>query len=383
MTKLFTPLWVFSSLLLFLYSFTQVDLSLTFSRASLFQTIQKGFTYVGWFDRPLSTYLYIAVFTILFLLYFWTLSLVKKNLVSRKTIWVTIFCIGGILTLSYNAFSYDMFNYIFDAKIITHYSQNPYLHKALDFPGDPMLSFMRWTHRTYPYGPFWLVLTVPLSFIGNGFFILTFYLFKILMTLSFLLTIYSIEKIAQILKLKNTLLPLAAFAFNPFILSESLVSAHNDIVMMGLCMYGTYKLLDGEIIKGTVFYLLSVGVKFATALLLVVYLVLSSIKKKDYFIAISVLSMIVAVIIATLRTNFQPWYLLYIAPFAAILFEKSYIKTPFIILSVAAVIYYIPFIYTGNWDPPIPAILNNIMLTAISVSLLSIVVERFMGKRRG
>ena len=65
-------------------------------------------------------------------------------------------------------------------KYLTFIHQNPYFHKASDFPNDPMLNFMRWTHRLYPYGPSWLILTVPLSFIGLNFFLPTFFLFKIM-----------------------------------------------------------------------------------------------------------------------------------------------------------------------------------------------------------
>lgn len=380
--KIFFPLWILASFLLFLYSYTQVDLSLTMSRISIYQTIEKGFQYIGWFDRPLSTYLYIAVFAFLFILYFWTIKLVSKKEVSRKIVWTAIFFVTGILFVSYNAFSYDLFNYIFDAKIVTFYHQNPYLHKALDFPSDPMLSFMRWTHRLYPYGPGWLLLTVPLSFIGSNIFIVTFYLFKLLMAGFFLLTVYSVEKIGKILKLSNILLPVVVFALNPFVLSESLVSAHNDIVMMGLAMFGAYQLLDAKIFKGTVFYVFSIGIKFATALILLVFFILVGIKKKNYFIAASVLVMIVAVLLATIRTNFQPWYLLYIAPFAALLFEKTYVKIPFIIISIAAVIYYVPFLFTGNWNVPIPSILNYIMIISIILSAITVVITEPFTKKK-
>jgi hypothetical protein len=380
--KIFLPLWILASFLLFLYSYTQVDLSLTLSRISIYQTVEKGFQYVGWFDRPLSTYLYIGVFTFLFILYFWTIKLVSKKEVSRKIVWTVIFFVTGILFVSYNAFSYDLFNYIFDAKIVTFYHQNPYLHKALDYPTDPMLSFMRWTHRLYPYGPGWLLLTVPLSFIGSNIFIVTFYLFKLLMAGFFLLTVYSIEKIGKILKLSNVLLPVVAFALNPFVLSESLVSAHNDIVMMGLAMFGAYQLLDAKFFKGTILYIFSIGIKFATALILLVFFVLVGIKKKNYFIAASVLVMIIAVLLATIRTNFQPWYLLYIAPFAALLFDKAYVKIPFIIISIAAVIYYVPFLFTGNWNVPIPSILNYIMIISIVLSALTVAIATSFTKRK-
>ena len=98
-------------------------------------------------------------------------------------------------------------------------------------------------------------------------------------------------------------------------------------------------------------------------------------------IAVSVFAMIIAVLLATIRTNFQPWYLLYIAPFAALLFDKSYIKIPFMIISIAAVVYYIPFLFTGNWDVPIPSILNYIMITSIVLSAIIVIVRTSFSKR--
>ncbi|MDO8269506.1 MAG: hypothetical protein Q7T54_02440 [Candidatus Levybacteria bacterium] len=372
--KLFLALWVIASIFLFLYSFTQVDLSLTLSTASIFQTVEKGFQYIGWFNRPLSTYLYISIFALLFMLYFWTLQKVSKNLITSKVLWTAIILVTVILMMSYNAFSRDIFNYIFDARIVSFYHENPYVHKALDFPGDPMLSFMHWTHRTYPYGPMWLVLTVPLTFIGNHIFIFTFYLFKLLMASFFLLTVWSIGKIAVTLKMKNVLLPVAAFALNPFVLTESLVSAHNDIVMMGFAMLGTYYLLRKEKIKGSIIYAFSIGIKFATALLIIGFFILHSFGKTRYFIGVAVLLMTIGVILATMRTNFQPWYLLYVFPFAVLMSEKKYIRFPLFIFSIANIIYYIPYLNQGTWDPPIPALLNNIMISAIILSVISVLV---------
>ena len=368
--KLFTPSWVLGSVLLFLYSYTQVDLSLTLSRASFLQTIQKSFQYVGWFNRPLSAFLYIILFLFLFLIYFWTLRLVQKNKIGHKQLWTVILIVTGIVVLSYNAFSYDLFNYIFDAKIVTFYNQNPYVHKALDFPGDPMLSFMRWTHRVYPYGPLWLALTVPVSFVGSQIFIITFFLFKLLMGGFFLLTVWSIGKIATKLKLSNVLLPIAAFALNPFVLAESLVSAHNDIVMMGLGMLGVYFLLKRDYIEGGVLLIFSAGVKFVTLVSAILYIILSLFKKQSYFIAGSIVLMIIGVILASYRTNFQPWYLLYVFPFAALMIEKKFIRGPLFIFSIGNILYYIPYLYTGNWDAPIPAILNSLVMGAVVLSIL-------------
>ena len=152
----------------FLYSFTQIDLSLTLSKASVWQDIQKSFQHIGYFQRPLSTLIFLILTLFLFLIYSLYLKFSLANKLTRKKVWYLIIFISIVLSFSYNAFSYDIFNNIFDAKILTYYHQNPFIHKALDFPNDSMLSFMHWTHRTYPYGPMALILTLPASFLGIG-----------------------------------------------------------------------------------------------------------------------------------------------------------------------------------------------------------------------
>src|SRR3989344_6751156 len=145
--------YIATLLLLFLYSFTQGDVGLTLTRASVWQAPQHFFQHIGYFDRPLSTMLYIVLLFLLFGFYLLFLFLAAKKGIDKKNVLKLVLVTAVLGAFSYNAFSYDLFNYIFDAKIITHYQQNPYEHKALDYPMDPMLSFMRWTHRLYPYGP--------------------------------------------------------------------------------------------------------------------------------------------------------------------------------------------------------------------------------------
>ncbi len=365
--KLFSAGYILSVLLLLFYSFTQVDLSLTLSRVSVWQGIQKFFQHIGYFDRPLSAYLFVGIVSVLFIFYLTILWMVKNKKISEGLVWVLIVLTTVILTFSYNAFSYDLFNYIFDAKIITYYSQNPYDHKALDFPGDPMLSFMHWTHRTYPYGPVWLLFTVPLSFLGFKLLLPTLILFKLLMSASFLLACYAIYRLAK-KTVGNELFVLGFFAFNPLVLVESLVSAHNDIVMMALVLMAMVWFLDKKYAGSVVLLGLSVGVKFATGLLLPVFLLLR--KNVHMAYGAGLLLMVGAVLVATQRTTFQPWYLLYALPFAALLSKKYFISISAVVLSIAALLQYLPFLYVGNWDTPIPQTLNQIMIGGIVLSII-------------
>src|SRR3989344_8778023 len=121
LNKIIFSLWLIGGFALFLYSFTQVDLSLTLSQASIFQQVQKSFQYIGWFNRPLSTYLYIGLLVYLFCLFAITVLQAGKNKFSAKSIWTIIIVVTIILIPSYNAFSYDLFNYIFDARIVSNY----------------------------------------------------------------------------------------------------------------------------------------------------------------------------------------------------------------------------------------------------------------------
>jgi len=369
--------WIFISIALLLYSFTQVDLSLTLSQVSIWQGIQKFFQQIGYFNRPLSTALYLVIIIFMFALYLKTLDMVQNNLLTRKYLWKIILVISVALFFSYNAFSYDFFNYIFDAKIVTFYHQNPYEHKALDYPGDPMLSFMHWTHRTYPYGPMWLLLTVPVSFIGFGYFLLTFYLFKLLMLGSFIGSAYFIEKISRKLEI-GPLLSLSVFALNPLIIIESLVSAHNDIVMIFFALIGIFAFFERKIVHSLIASGVSIAVKFATIFLLPALLLDLFFKvNKETVIRAIVVSMSIAVLIVIGRTNFQPWYLLFVIPFSSLIANRFYVMIPLVVISFFGLLQYAPFLYLGNWDPPVPDILNLIMVTSILVSIVLVLGWRF------
>lgn len=371
--KLFVPAWILISISLLLYSITQIDLSLTLSRISVWQGIQKSFQYIGYFNRPLSTAIFISIVILMYGLYLFSLRIISQGIISKKVFWGLLTAICVILFFSYNAFSYDLFNYIFDAKIVTHYHQNPYLHKALDYPGDPMLSFMHWTERTFPYGPVWLSLTVPISFIGFGYFLLTWYFFKLLMLGSFIGSAKLIEKIAEKCKFKNPLFIVAAFALNPLVIIESLVSSHNDIVMVFLMLLSVYYLFGARFLSSSVSFLLAFLLKFANAFLLPAYLFI--LKKKDSFESffyIAVICMIVPVILATLRTNYQPWYLLFILPFASFVARKYFILIPIVVISVGSLFNYVPFLYLGNWNPPVPEILLSLNIGSVILSIVII-----------
>ena len=364
--------WAIILAVLFLYSFTQIDLGLTLTEASFWQVIQKNFQHIGYFDRPLSSALYIGLILIMFGYYLWLVKKTAEDKIDISIIVKLIFFSCLILVLSYNAFSYDLFNYIFDAKIFTYYRLNPYLFKALDFPADPMLGFMHWTHRVFPYGPFWLLLSIVVSYMGIQKLILTMVLFKLLALAGYLLSCYSIYKIMLLIEPNKAKLSLVVFAFNPLIIIECLVSAHNDIVMIGLVLFALFLFLQKKAISW-LFLLLSVGVKFATFALLPVYAAYSLKPtwqriSRRFFLYCGLL-MTISFIAVSLRSELQPWYLVYLIPFA-VLSGLSLFFWPVMVLSFGLLLHYLPYLLTGAWNDPIPLIKNYITLASIIIGVL-------------
>lgn len=372
--------YAFSLISLLLYSFTQVDLGLALTRFPFLFSIQRAFQMIGYFNRPLSSFLYLVILTSLFTSYFLIMNAVKNNKVKNKDLWRLILITAGILLFSYNAFSHDFFNYIFDAKIFTFYGKNPYLFKALDFTGDPMLAFMHWTHRTYPYGPVWLIVTIPLSYLGFNIFVLNFILFKLLTVLSYLGSIYFIRKIANTIYPKHVIFMSAFFAFSPLVLIESLVSGHIDIFMILVALVSLYFLTQKRYILMFIFLLLSIGVKFATIFILPIFfvvLVLQIVKMKIpwnmvFMACIACLSLSV-IAAANQSGNFQPWYLLVVMPFLALLSTNKYISIGSYIISIGALFTYLPFLYFGNWNKPVPELLNNLYIVVITFLVVIVI----------
>ncbi|HUD44634.1 MAG TPA: hypothetical protein VMR41_03785 [Patescibacteria group bacterium] len=344
---------------LLLYSYTQVDLGLVITRVPWLYIIEKKFQYIGYFNRPLSTLIFILLVIFFTLSYVAILKLINAKKISPSIFWKILGITAVVLILCYNAFSYDLFNYIFDAKIVTHYQQNPYIHKALDYPTDPMLGFMHWTQRTYPYGPVWLGLTVPLSFIGFNYFLLTFYLFKLLIVGSYVGTVYFLYKILEKMRVDKPLYQLALFAFNPLVLFEWGVSAHNDGVMFFFAIWAIYRLMDKKFSSAFILLLLSIGIKFATVFLLPLFIIVL-LKRKEFGkidwrnnFFITFLLMLIPLFFVIFRTNFQPWYLLYLLVFLPLIPTKKVLQIVTSVIAILALGIYLSFLYTGSWHSPL------------------------------
>ena len=83
---------------LFFYSFMQIDLGLTLSQVSVWQTAEKFFKNIGYFQRPLSSFIFIIIVLLLFAFYLLILNAVRKKEISKKFGYPMIECYqNGVL----------------------------------------------------------------------------------------------------------------------------------------------------------------------------------------------------------------------------------------------------------------------------------------------
>lgn len=367
--------YVIASIALFLYSYTQVDLSLTLSSAGFLQSLQQAFQYVGFYQRPISTALFVGIIGFWFLLYAMGLRAAAKGALSMGHLWKVVGAVTILLIFSYPAFSYDLFNYVFTAKTVLVYHKNPYEIIPLQFAGiDPLVSIMRWTHLPSAYTPLWIMLTLPAYLLGFGKFLLVVWNLKILVAFFYLIAISGVRRVLAIVEPKKAVLGMAIFALNPLVIIESLVSAHNDIAMMAIAIWAIVFFLEKNRIASWMMLSVSAAMKLMSIALVPV--MLAAYQKHIDWRKWSLLVMGVGFIFVLSQREPLPWYWVWLMPFIAFYPTKKWLVSLAGWYSFALLLRYAPYLYYGNWNAPVPILKWWLTLVPVAFSLFLLAVGK-------
>lgn len=312
-----------------IYSYWLIDPNITFFQNTYWVQFRDWAVYLGYYRRDISWIVYLTLLILLFIFHF---ILVKKwKYHSAILIAGIITCIGCV---SYPFLSHDLFNYLFDARILTHYGLNPYTHTALDFQKDLWTRFMHWTHRPYPYGPTFLPLSLIPSFLGWGKFSLTFFLYKSMNGLLYFISVYLLSK-----KNKKEAM---FFATHPLIIIEGLMNGHNDMIAVSLGLIGVYFLDKKYTIWGRILLFFSAGIKYITAPIIGLILKLHVTRYTKLLFAMQ----IALILYLCWKMEIQPWYFLSLFVFVTFF---SHILEKLSVLFFGLLLSYYPFIRFGDW----------------------------------
>jgi hypothetical protein len=356
-----------------IYSYSQIDLNLTLSSNPLYQHFQQMMIQLGYFNRPLSTSIFLSLVFSLFLFYFLFLWLVRRGIIGNKEVYCLIILSVAILFFSYPAFSHDFFNYMFDARIVTRYGLSPYQYRALDFPADAWIRFMHWTHRYYPYGPGWILLTLPLSWLGFSKFTLTLLNFKLLFSGFYTGSVYLINKILAKISPRERLLGVVFFSLNPLVLIEGIVSPHNDMAMLFFLILSLYFLILSRGKQALFTLIISASIKFLTIVFLPVILFWKN-DKWQKMVFSSVLIFFLSSVVLIWQHEPYPWYFLILVGLVSLVSENRFLKRLTIGICLGTLLRYAPFLYFGDYSGVVSTAQFWLTSVPILLALLSLKV---------
>lgn len=270
------------------------------------------------------------------------------------------------LFFAHNALSHDVYNYIFNAKMVVKYQANPHVQVALDFPNDPYVRFMHNVHTPAPYGYGWTAISVIPYVAGLGKFLTEWMSFRLMSVFSYLALIVTVwwakKRTAEPFETVDVL----ALLLNPLLLIEIISNSHNDLWMMvpamlSLFLVGTQSKLNMKVVTlSSVLLTISISTKFATALLLPVWVLLIAKSylpgKWQQFTQLfwpAVASLLLIIPLLTPRSQqFHPWYLTWALVWLPFIKVKN-LRYFLVLLSFTALYRYVPWLLSGEYTPDI------------------------------
>ncbi len=202
-------------------------------------------------------------FALLFLCYLFALRILP-NRVGKRYIIASTFLLGIICILIPVVTSPDVFSYIIYARMEMLYHLNPLTTTPLAIPNDSVYAFLYWKDQPSAYGPTWILLsgllqwgiTLAFGLKNVSAMVLSLRLLGLLAHLCSTLVIWSLGGRMQNMngtnKSHRRVLATLAFAWNPLLLFEACVNAHNDTVLLLLILLGLWVLIRHTSMLSTV-----------------------------------------------------------------------------------------------------------------------------------
>lgn len=385
-TAWFWPIlgYILAASLYTIWSFALTDPNMVFTSWQPYWQFQT-WLWQNLFSQPIWLTITYCLCLVVLWLAFWAVWRASQTWQWSWKQWFLIWLLAvSPLLLSNNALSHDVFNYIFNAKMVLVYHANPHIQVALDFAADPLTRFMHNTHTPAPYGYGWTLFSLIPSLLGLNKFVLTWFLFRSLSVLATGWLIWILMKLHQQLFHKPIAnRDLALVIFNPLFVIELVSNSHNDLwllvpALMALWLAGQWlsqgKPNGAQLGASLVLLAFSISTKLVTGLLLPVWFTImawasptserlktrltTELQKLSHQTGLEpkweifwpiLASVILFVPLFTSRSQqFHPWYWTWVLVWLPLI-KLPWWKNLLIIFSVSSLLRYIPWLLAGGY----------------------------------
>lgn len=371
MQRVLTVILVLIAVAFFLFSYLWVDLAIVLMLGASHPIVNNLYPAMvfGEGNRQTHALIYLALLSFVFVI---QLILFKKaDILNSKFFFITAFITTIIFSLSYPLFSHDIFTYLFFSKVVVTYQMNPYLVTPNDFRlTDLWVGFIHSVDGHYRYGIVYLLYTlIPMFILSGSKFILNFFALKLMNALLFFITGVVLYKYFN-----NDNKVFALWFFNPLLIIELLINAHNDLLMIVLFIFSVVLLKNKKYFYSIGFAIASAATKYIS-LYATPMLVLNE-KWRDLFFKAS--SLVLISYLVTTATAVHSWYYSWFFMFIPFM-KLSRLSNYFILtLGFLLMINYSSFIKTKEWGHAL--IIPDVRIVVIMVTLLIVVLEVFLDK---
>ncbi len=208
---------------------------------------------LSWLEVPLL----LAAFFLALLAYLFALRHLPRPVTTLRYILYSTLLLGLLYTLIPVVTSPDLFSYISYARIGVIYHLNPLTTLPTAISTDPVYVHLYWNNQPSAYGPSWVAITSLLQWITLLFgkqsllpMVIALRNFGLISHLCSTLLIWSIagqmQRLQGRVSQQKRILATLAFAWNPLLLFEACVNAHNDAVLLLFILLATWFLLPGK-----------------------------------------------------------------------------------------------------------------------------------------
>lgn len=374
--KLTRILWALFGLcvLYAIFSYSLTDPNLILTSWPPYWNFQQGMWQQFFHNHPLLTGSYLVLVMGFLGVYaagwrYWSRrSTPSLSAGAQKTFWLACLLALSPLFLSYNALSHDVFNYLFNAKMVVVYNADPHVQTALEYARDDWTRFMHNTHTPAPYGYGWTALSLLPYMAGFGRLLPTWLLFRGLAVVSVVLLTVVLNKLAY-KTAKKSLSPSLFWlvVMNPLVFLEVVSNQHNDLWMMVPALTALVVIYEKpkhwptvKILVSALLLAGSISLKLATVVLIPLWLLwlgrwfLPTLRRWLSWPRVALMaSLLLFVPLLTERSQqFLPWYLTWSLIWLPFIKERWW-RAWLVALSITGLLRYVPWLWAGGFSPEV------------------------------